>query len=72
MGNEDEDEGNHKPGAKGDFDILTIKQPPPVVFDKPVKGKGKGGGAGAGAGVGGVGGEGEGEGEVEEKTFLQK
>ena len=57
---------NKQLGGKGDFDILTIKQPPPVVFDRP--GKAKGGAAGAGAG--GV--VGEGEGEVEEKTFLQK
>ncbi len=65
---DENDYGDNKSGGKGDFDILTIKQPPPVIFDKPVKGKGKGGAAGAGAG--GVGGEGEGE--VEEKTFLQK
>ena len=57
---------NKQPGGKGDLDILTIKQPPPVVFDKPGKAKGVAAGTGAGAGVG------EGEGEVEEKTFLQK
>ncbi|CAF9933715.1 hypothetical protein IMSHALPRED_009448 [Imshaugia aleurites] len=51
---------------RGDFDILTTKPAPAVVFDKPVKGKG--GAAGAGAGMAGS----EGEEEVVEKTLLQK
>lgn len=53
--------------GRGDFDIVTVKKAPPVVFDKPAKGKGAAAPAGqaAGAGV-------EGEEEVQEKTFLQK
>ncbi|KAK0508641.1 hypothetical protein JMJ35_008917 [Cladonia borealis] len=57
---------NKQPGGKGDFDIQTIKSPPPIVFDKPAKAKGKAGATGAGAGAV------EPEGEPEEKTFLQK
>ena len=62
--NSDGQNNNKKPGGRGDFDILTIKQQPPIIFDKPAKGKGGATAAGAGAV--------EGEGEVEEKTFLQK
>ena len=55
--------------ARGDFDVLTTKPAPRVVFDKPAKGKGGAAAAGAGAGVGGKEGEEE---EVVEKTLLQK
>ena len=51
--------------GRGDFDVLTAKAPPGVVFDRPAKGKG----AAAGAAVAGTEGEGE---EVVEKTMLQK
>lgn len=53
--------------GRGDFDIVTVKKAPPVVFDKPAKGRGAAApvGQAAGAGV-------EGEEEVQEKTFLQK
>lgn len=55
-----------KGNGRGDFDIITVKKAPVVVFDKP--GKEKGGilaSVGKGAGV-------EGEEEVVEKTLLQK
>lgn len=50
--------------GKGDFDVLTTKPAPSVVFEKAAKGKT---GAGKGAGQ-----DGEEEEEVVEKTFLQK
>ena len=53
-------------GGRGDFDVVTVKRPPPIVFDKPSKG-GRGGAA-QGAAQPGV----EGEEEVQEKTFFQK
>ena len=54
--------------GRGDFDVLTTKAAPAVVFDKSAKGKGGGAtGAGAGAGVAG-----QDEEEVVEKTLLQK
>ena len=74
--------GNGKAGSgkekgvasmRGDFDIITVKQAPGVVFDKPAKGKGAataGTGSGGGSGAGSAGPEGEEE--VAEKTFLQK
>lgn len=74
--------GNGKAGSgkekrvasmRGDFDIITVKQAPSVVFDKPAKGKGTattGTGSGGGSGAGSAGAEGEEE--VTEKTFLQK
>ena len=63
------DDGKGKNGCvgKGDFDVVTVKNAPGIVFDKPVKGK-AGGGAGQSAGQGQI----EGEEEVVEKTFLQK
>lgn len=54
--------------GRGDFDILTTKPAPKVVFDKPAKGKGRATGAGPGVGTAGQ----EGEEEVVEKTLLQK
>lgn len=48
--------------GEGEFDVLTTKPAPSVVFEKAAKGKT---GAGTGAGQ-------EGEEEVAEKTFLQK
>ena len=54
--------------GKGDFDILTTKAAPSVVFDKPAQGKKGATGAGAGAGMAGP----EGEKDVVEKTFFQK
>ncbi len=62
--------GNGKGKGVGDFDILTTKAAPRVVFDKAAKGKGKGAVAGAGGGMAGAGMEGEEE--VVEKTMLQK
>ncbi|KAK3171755.1 hypothetical protein OEA41_003839 [Lepraria neglecta] len=74
--------GNGKAGSgkekgvatmRGDFDIITVKRAPGVVFDKPAKGKGAataGTGSGGGSGAGSAGPEGEEE--VAEKTFLQK
>lgn len=53
--------------GRGDFDILTMKAAPGVVFEKGAS-KGKGKSAGVGVGVGAEGGEEE----VVEKTMLQK
>lgn len=53
-------EGNGK--GRGDFDIITVKEAPAIVFDKAVKEKGA-----VGASV-----SAEGEEEVVEKTLLQK
>lgn len=58
-------EGGREGGARGEFDVVTVKKAPSVVFDRPVKGKG-GAAAGAAPVV-----EGEEE-EVVEKTLLQK
>lgn len=55
--------GQSVEGGKGDFDVLTTKPAPSVVFEKAAKGK-----TGAGAGVVGQ----EGEEEEVEKTFFQK
>ena len=60
-----EDGAKRTANGNGDFDVVTVKKPPPVVFDKPAKGKG-----GATQGTGQVGAEGEEE--VQEKTFFQK
>ena len=54
--------------GRGDFDVVTVKPAPGVVFDTPAKGKGAVAGAGPAQGVGT---DGEEE-EVVEKTFLQK
>lgn len=59
-----EGEGGREGSGRGDFDVVTVKKAPSVVFDKPVKGKG-GAAAGAAPVV-------EGEEEVVEKTLLQK
>ncbi len=60
--------GKGNANGRGDFDVVTVKKAPPVMFDKPIKGKG-----GAAAGVGQAAGTGvEGEEEVVEKTLLQK
>ena len=61
--------GEKNENGRGDFDILTTKAAPGVVFEKGMKGKGKG--KGIGGGVGAAGAEG-GEEEVVEKTLLQK
>jgi hypothetical protein len=62
------DKGGRGSGnGKGDFDIVTVKRAPSVVFDKPGKEKG-----GLFASVVGKGAEVEGEEEVVEKTLLQK
>lgn len=60
--------------GRGDFDIMTVKPAPGVVFDVPTKGKSAVAGIGAALGIGeqtGQTGQ-EGEEEVVEKTFLQK
>lgn len=59
--------GQGSGSGKGDFDIVTVKRAPSVVFDKPGKEKG-----GLFAGVVGKVAEVEGEEEVVEKTLLQK
>ena len=56
-----------KPSTLGDFDVVTVKKAPPVVFDQPTKGKG---GTSQGVAQGST--QGEGEEEVVEKTFFQK
>ena len=63
----DDGKGRDNWEGKGDFDVVTVKKAPGIVFDKPVQGK-AGGGAGQGTGQGQM----EGEEEVVEKTFLQK
>lgn len=55
-------------GGRGDFDVLTMKTAPAVVWDNAAKGKGGAMGAGPGAGMAGK----EGEEEVVEKSLLQK
>ena len=57
--------GGGEGAGRGDFDIVSVKAAPGVVFEKGGKGKGGAGGLGAGK-------EGEGEGEEVEKTMLQK
>lgn len=64
-------EGGRMEDGRGDFDILTTKPAPRVVFEKAAKGKVGGATVGAGAGKGMGGKEGEGE-EVVEKSLLQK